>query len=126
MNRADVAAVLREENFHFVHDFHGFTLTIDPANPYRLKHGGGIAGRSNVWWIEHVRNGSPLYGSEQKVTTRSALRRLLREYATYMSYGQKPADRFSDGVHYTFYAKLNRRGGDENYVWVMRRARRPS
>ncbi len=123
MNRADVANVLREEGVAVTADLHGFTLPSDPAERWRLKHGGGIAGRSNVWWVERVRDGFPLPASKS-VKTRAALRRLLREYRAYLSMGQKPADQHHNGVTYRPYAKLHSRGMDQNYVWVMRPVKR--
>lgn len=127
MNRADVADELRKwgvEGKNFTHDLHGFVIEPRIYPQWRLKHGGGIACRSHVWWMERIHDGAALFGSEQKVTTRAGLRRLLREFSAFLSDGQKPPARIdADGYLLVPYAKLHAYAGNQSWVWIYRRSR---
>jgi hypothetical protein len=119
LDRKDVAVVLSEfRYFKWTSDLHGFRLQGFPEQ--RLKHGGGIAGRGGVWWMERI-DGSDM---SRRVQTRKELRRLIRDWLAESSEGQKPLDRIdADGWLLTAYPKLHAFAGNENYVWIYRRKR---
>lgn len=115
LDRPTVAAILREFPFAAISRLHGFDL--DPPQElgrgFRLQHGGGIAGNGCVWWIWR-KDGSD--GSD-RVSTRSGLRRILREHLAARCSGPRPGHRSG----YVVYARRNRNLFGESWIWAYRR-----
>jgi hypothetical protein len=114
MNRRDVRSVLDTiSGFRPVATLHGFEWPHwVGSSTTRLTHGGGIAGRSNVWWTER------LYADGVRILSREvSTRRDLRSIVVEDLADARPPER--DG--YTLYARSV--PSTASVCWFYRRKR---
>jgi len=122
LDRRAVRAVLEEIGLPVRGCLHGFELgRNDDDGTARLETGSGIAGRSGAWKLVRI---GPRYRPGQviatpAVTTRAALRRLLREYMAGLD--EKPPER----PGYRTLATRNHNRFGEHWVWVQQRCPGP-
>ena len=110
LERRDVWEVLEEFGLPPRHCLYGFELgRNDDDGMVRLETGSGIGGRLRAWKLVRTKGHTP-----PAVTTRKALRRLLREYLAGLS--ARPVER----PGYITYARLNHNRFGQHWVWVQR------
>jgi len=112
MNASQVAEVLKEMILPVQPGPYGFLIHSGVYENYRLERGSGIAGRGDVWHLREVRGGDRM---GDPCRTKKELRLVLREWAAFLDWGQKPGPEYHARRHKT---RLN-----DGYIWVKRAAR---
>jgi hypothetical protein len=114
MNAHQVAEVLKEMVLPTAPGPHGFLIHSGIYKDYRIERGSGIAGRGDIWSLKEVRSGERI---GPPCRTKAELKLVLREWAAFLEWGQKPGPGYFARRHKT---RLN-----DGYIWVKRVARLP-
>lgn len=113
---SDVRAVLDEfGTFRYETGPLGFTVHVrfNTRDSWRVRCGSGIAGRGGQWRLVRVHSGEAL---SPAISTRSGLRRVLREHLA----GEHPDPQHRDWYYATKHATRFQSG---HYIWKLKRAR---